>query len=159
MPVTIIVLIAYSAWAPHYKTCPPCYAACGSRFKPLALQAKVPSSTLGCGTICSAGQAVKPSASQAEVPSSILGQSTTGPTACEVEPLTRILADVSLNYHSHQMVICGMKERKTVYQKKRSKTHSTAPIFGSINNGFKTAIIVSHFHDAGYKTASKVILL
>ena len=24
MPVIIIVLIAYSAWAPHYKMCPPC---------------------------------------------------------------------------------------------------------------------------------------
>lgn len=24
MPVAAIVLIAYSAWAPHYKTCPPC---------------------------------------------------------------------------------------------------------------------------------------
>ena len=24
MPVTAIALIAYSAWAPHYKTCPPC---------------------------------------------------------------------------------------------------------------------------------------
>ena len=23
MPVTAIALIAYSAWAPHYKTCPP----------------------------------------------------------------------------------------------------------------------------------------
>ena len=24
MPVVAIALIAYSAWAPHYKTCPPC---------------------------------------------------------------------------------------------------------------------------------------
>ena len=29
---------------------PAAYALCGSRFKPLALQAKVPSSTLGQGT-------------------------------------------------------------------------------------------------------------
>ena len=31
----------------------PQYAPCGSRFKPLALQAKVPSSTLGRGTLSS----------------------------------------------------------------------------------------------------------
>jgi hypothetical protein len=28
-----------------------------------------------------------------------------------------------LNYHRHLMMICGMKERKTLYQKKRSKPH------------------------------------
>ena len=98
MPVATIVLIAYSAWVPHYKTCPSlwpyrivviasgclpedqssilCKVALPAieTFNPLVqfhtLLARCES------TKCPAGQSVKPTALQAVVPSSTLGQDT-----------------------------------------------------------------------------------
>ena len=130
MPVTAIALIAYSAWAPHYKTCPPCkprVAAGLSRwpFKPkyrvqLSDGVRVP----GYRTIIYAhfkpygavGQAIGLSSRSAEFNSPI-GYI---PFVSGWKPLTRIL---QFNYHRHSTqasieicgsVICG--KRKTVYK-------------------------------------------
>ena len=108
MPVTAIALIAYSAWAPHYKTCPPCMPDWCNRlaqhpFKVQTIGVRISHRVLGddgpldafqqgrdySRPICLVRLMVRPLASQARNMGSIpvLG---TSPFVSEWKPLTRI---------------------------------------------------------------------